>query len=345
PFVLLLLDYWPLGRFENMATFYQRVREKIPLFILAGASCAITFFVQQSSGVMEFGKGVALNWRIANAFVAYTGYIGKMFYPVRLAVLYPHPENTLPMWQLIVSLVILVAISAAVIYTSRKRKYLAVGWFWYLGTLVPVIGLVQVGPQAMADRYTYIPLIGIFIMIAWGAAELFAKWRYRKIILGTIATLLLVSMLICTRMQVRYWRNSSNLFERALEVNQNNPIIHNNMGVLLISQDKLDMAANHLQRALQAKPDYINAHYNLGNVFQLQGKLDDAISHYRRALKIYPENADVHNNLGSALQSQERFDEAISHYIQSLRIRPGDHRVESNLDMAMSLRNKSGKQK
>ncbi len=340
PFVLLLLDYWPLQRFKNTVELNGFVREKIPMFALASASCAVTFLAQQSSGVMEFGKGIALNWRVANAFVAYISYIIKMIYPVQLAVLYPHPENTLPMWQVIISLIILIGISAVVIFTARKRKYLAVGWFWYLGTLVPVIGLVQVGPQAVADRYTYIPLIGIFIIIAYGAVELFAKWRYRKLLLSITAAVLLVAMMICTRMQLRHWQNSSTLFKRALEVTQRNPIIHNNMGVLLISQNNLDEAADHLQQALEAEPDYVNAHYNLGNVFLLQEKLDDAITHYRQAIKIHPNDADAHNNLGSALQLQGKLDDAISHYLQALKIRPNDDRVKNNLNAAMAEKNK-----
>ncbi len=327
PFALLLLDYWPLGRFQSGKDMDRLVREKIPLFALAVVSCMITFAVQQRAGVMEFGKGIPLNFRVLNGLVAYISYIAKMVYPSGLAVLYPHPGESLQMWQPIISLLIFAGVSAGIIYSAQRHRFLLVGWLWYIGTLVPVIGLVQVGPQAMADRYTYLPSVGIFIIAAWGAAEILAKWRYKQKALAVTAVVVLAAMLICTRLQLRYWQNSVTLCERAISINEKNPLMHNNLGVALMSWGELDKAATHLSRAVQIVPDYENAYYNLGNVFHLQDNFDEAIVQYRRALELNPEDTDAHNNIGTALQLQGRVNEAIVHYRQAVKLRPKDTRL------------------
>ena len=279
PFVLLLLDYWPLGRFqwerqsgrkvspasEPIKVGYQKasasrlIAEKLPLFILVTVASVITFIVQQSAGAMKEAEHFPLHLRISNTLVSYLGYIIKTFYPTRLAVLYPFPLEGLAMWQPIVSFVVLAGITAGVVYAARRQPFLVVGWLWYAGTLVPVIGLVQVGEQSMADRYTYLPSIGIFIMVAWGAAELFARWHYRKITLRVLAGLLLAALVICTRAQVRHWQNDFALFRRAVEVTKNNYIMLNNYGVVLGEMDRHDDALVHFREALRVNPQYTKA--------------------------------------------------------------------------------------
>jgi hypothetical protein len=213
PFVLLLLDYWPLQRLRWNYTDWKLAVEKIPLFILAACSSVITLIIQRGTGAVIALERYPLDIRICNAIVSYPGYIAKMFYPVRLAILYPLQPYNIPRWQPIIYLLILIIITAA-IYAARRRGYLPVGWLWYVGTLIPVIGLVQVGSQAMADRYTYLPSIGIFIIVGWGAAELATKVPLRRIILGILGVTVVIAMLICTRLQLRYWRNSITVYER-----------------------------------------------------------------------------------------------------------------------------------
>ena len=340
PFVLLLLDYWPLGRLQagqvasdsnqqvqesanlrsQWRVFGRLVFEKVPFFVLSAAVSVVAFLVQKGQKTVMLN--LPLNFRIANGLVSYVSYIGKMVYPSRLACSYPLPTGGLPIWQPMVCFIVLVAVTAGVVYAARRRGYLAVGWLWYLGTLVPVIGLIQVGSHAMADRYTYLSLIGVFIMVAWGAAELAAKWRYGKIVLGVSAGIVLTAMLVCTRMQVRYWRNSVALFEHALEIASDNSLMQCGLGYTLESQGRLDEAISRYDQALKINPDYAQAHYNLGNALSSQGKLDEAIVHYREALRVEPDYVEAHNNLGNTLGSQGKFDEALAHFREAMRVRP-----------------------
>lgn len=310
PFVLLLLDYWPLGRFQwwyksktgalsqsksvssgghRPSSIWCLVVEKIPLFILVAGSGVVTFIVQQGTGAMRMWEGYPLNIRISNAVVSYLGYIIKMIYPTSLAPLYPHLGHSLPIWQPIVSFVALVGVSAVIIYIARRRRYLAVGWLWYLGTLVPVIGLIQVGVQAMADRYTYLPSIGVFIMVAWGAAELTTKWPYRKTGLGIMSVVVLAVLLMCTRTQVRYWKNSITLFEHTIEVTENNYAMHNNYGGTLCKSGQFEEAITHFKECLRINPNHPNAHYNLGLVLIQKGETETAITHLRTSLQLKPD--------------------------------------------------------
>ena len=328
PFVLLLLDYWPLGRFrrkwQNKGNFLQHseflksnyqelppwrlAAEKIPLLILSVILCVVTIATQKGGGALKGTEILPLGIRMANALVSYVSYIGKIIYPARLAVFYPHPAFNLPAWKPIVSLVVLVAISAAIVYFGRRRPYLIMGWLWYLGTLVPVIGIVQSGGQAMADRYTYLPAIGIFIMAAWGAPELFAQWRYRKIILGTAATILLTAMLICTHIQVRYWKNSLTLAGHALEVTKNNDIMHNSYGCALFEQNRFDEALSQFNSALKINPHNRLAHGNMGKVYAnmgvvyaQRGQSDLAVKYLTGAARLKPDDPDVLNDLAWVL--------------------------------------------
>jgi tetratricopeptide (TPR) repeat protein len=343
PFVLLLLDFYPLYRFHKSAdsnNSYQRpivfrlVLEKIPLFVLVVMSSAMTFYAQKHGGSVASLDTIPIQARIANALVSYVYYILKMIYPSKLAVLYPH-SVILPWWQVTGACLLLLSISFLAIRVIKQSPYFVVGWLWYLGTLVPVIGLVQVGSQSMADRYTYIPLIGIFIIIIWSIAEFVTRWNDKKIILPTIATAILFVFMTITFLQVGYWENSITLFEHTLEVTSNNRTAHNNLGLALQEQGRIDDAIKHYLEALRIKPDYEDAHNNLGLALQEQGRIDDAIKHYLEALRIKPDYEDAHSNLGVALREQGRIDDAIKHYLEALRIKPDLEEAHNNLGIAL----------
>ncbi|MDO9565133.1 MAG: tetratricopeptide repeat protein [Candidatus Desulfaltia sp.] len=337
PFVLLLLDCWPLGRFNyQWSLAYALVREKIPLFVLAAASGIVTFFVQQSGGAVRSLDVLPLFVRISNALVSYISYIVKMIMPHNLAVLYPHPGMP-PVWQVAGACLLLAFISFIAAKTFKRSPYFTVGWLWYLGTLVPVIGLVQVGSQSMADRYTYIPLTGIFIIIAWGVSDLAARWRYRykKEGLAAGSAIILSILMVTTWFQVGCWTNSITLFSHAINVTENNSVAHNNLGNALKDHGKLSEAIKHYTEALRIKPNHANAHNNLGNALADQGMISEAIKHYTEALRIKPNHAKAHNNLGNALADKGELSEAIKHYTEALRIKPDYADAYYNLGNAL----------
>lgn len=349
PFVLLLLDYWPLGRLQwhhqgekeilpqpestdtdrNRFSIARLIGEKIPLFILVAASSIVTYIAQQSAHAVVY---VPLKARIVHAAVSYLGYIMKMAYPTHLAVLYPYPDKARIDYMLL-----LLVISALVLWRAKQLRWLTVGWLWYIGTLIPVIGLIQVGDQAMADRYIYLPSIGIFIIVAWGVPELLAKWHYRKIALPAVAAVALAVLLMCTRMQVSHWKSDSTLFGHALEVTENNSVMHNRYAAALAKNGQIDEAIVHYKKALQIRPDYAEAYSNLGAAFSDQGKLDQAIIYYNKALSIKPTLAKTHKNLGYVLLGQNKLDEAVEHFIEALRIKPGYADAEQGLRDALNL--------
>jgi tetratricopeptide (TPR) repeat protein len=345
PFVLLLLDFYPLNRFkfqqiDGSANSRQRsialrlILEKIPLFVLVAMSSAITFYAQKHGGALKSLGSFSLKARIANALVSYTSYIGKMVYPSKLTVLYPHP-GMLPWWKIAGACLLLVSISFLAIRVVKQSPYFAVGWLWYIGTLVPVIGLVQVGIQSMADRYTYVPFIGIFIIIAWGVPELVAHWRHREIWLATLATVFLSILIVVTWKQVQYWENGVTLFKHTLKHTSNNYKIHNALGGELYNQGRTTEAIEHYLQALRIKPDYAKAYNNLGNVFNNQGRTQKAVENYLQALRIKPDYVEAHNNLGVAMEKQGRIKEAVEHYLEALRIKPDYASAHYNLGNAL----------
>lgn len=336
PFVLLLLDYWPLGRFQlehRLQSSWRLIIEKVPLLVLSAASSTVAYIAQQSGGAMELGERYPLSIRLSNAAVSYIAYIGKLIYPSRLAVLYPYLGDSLPLWQPIVSLLILAAISAGVIYSARR--YLVTGWFWYIGTLVPVIGLVQIGNQMMADRYTYLPSIGIFIIAAWGADELAARWRYRKTILGICAGIALAALSVCTLLQIRYWRNSTALYERAISVTENNYIMHSNYGTSLSEEGRDDEALKQLSIALQINPRYYYAHYGIGTVLLKQGKFAEAIECFNKAIRFKPDYHKAYSDMGKALSKLGKINQAIECWKKALSLRPDYYPASYNMGEAM----------
>jgi tetratricopeptide (TPR) repeat protein len=350
PFVLLLLDYWPLCRF-NLArlrsdnkethttkiTGFQRspvlrlVLEKIPFLLLSAVCIYLSSLSIQRFGIVISTASVTMKLRIANALVSYVSYIKKMVWPHNLAVFYPYPQ-TLPLWQTVGAGLLLLCISFLVLRAVRSKPYLAVGWVWYMGTLVPAIGLVQAGLwPAIADRFTYVPLIGLFIVIAWGIPDLVVGWRFRNKGLAVIAATLFPILMATTWLQIRHWQNGVTLFTHNLNVTHNNNLAHNELGNALKQQGKFEKAMFHYSKALQINPNYAEAHNNLGYTLIRQKDYQDAIYHYSEALRIKPTYAEAHNNLGTALLYQGNDKEAIYHYYEALRINPNYAGVYYNL--------------
>ncbi len=354
PFVLLLMDYWPLARLQIeqsrgahipqsrkfKPTGYQRavvlrlIREKTPFFTLAAVSGVVTFLVQQRGGSVASLANLPIDVRIANAMVSYVSYIGKMIWPRRLAVFYSH-EGILPMWQVAGAILFLVCVSVLVIRAARRCPYLTGGWLWYLGTLVPVIGLVQVGAQSMADRYTYVPLIGLFIIIVWSVAELAARWSYRRLVLATSTGIVLLTLMVCTLMQVSHWRNCISLFKHTLDVTGDNYVAHTSVGVALAGQGRLKKAVAHYSEALKIAPDLAITHNNLALALAELGRLEEAVTHFCQAVRIKPDYAEAHNNLGTVLHRLGRLEDAVAHYSEALRIEPDHTNARRNLSLAM----------
>jgi tetratricopeptide (TPR) repeat protein len=341
PFLLLLLDYWPLNRFvpqtikasgrqshkfapapNKRRILYQILIEKIPFFALSVVSSVITLFVQQSSGAVIDFNILPLHSRVANAFLSYAKYIGKMFWPENLAVLYPLDADSFASWQVAMCVLLLLVISIFVIRFGRNQKYLPVGWFWFVGTLVPVIGFVQVGIQALADRYTYISYTGLFIMIAWGLPELLSKWPQRKIALGLSMVIVLTTLGICTHQQVSYWNNSFTLFSHAIEVTQNNYVAYNSCGAVYDRLGRYQDAIEAYKQAICIKPNYAKAHNNLGVAYGRLGRHQEAIDAHKQAIRIKPDYAEAHYSLGVAYGSLGRYQEAIEAYKQAILIKP-----------------------
>ncbi len=378
PIVMILLDYWPLGRLgsrkaephlpdpmpgrsekrqqktrlkkgaqqKNVSpTNIQKVtekkiagiiplwqlQEKIPFFIVSAAFTIITLYAQYKP---DF-KGFSLSSRIANAPVSFVTYLGKTFWPYDLAVFYPFSDQ-LPVWQVLGAALLILIISAAVIVTVKRLPYLFVGWFWYAITLLPVIGIVQVGKHAMADRYTYIPLIGISIMLVWGIPLLIKREEIRKTILFPVGVICIAILSFLTWQQCGYWKNSTILFNHALQVTKENYMAHTNLGVALAAERKNEEAIEHYEAALRIKYNDDTVHYNLGNVLYRLGRTEETLHHYQEAVRINPNYSKAHNNLGLILTNQNKYEEAIYHYRQALRINPGDPGFYLNLGVAQA---------
>jgi Flp pilus assembly protein TadD len=320
PFVLLLSDYWPLDRIRNLKNV---VFEKIPFFLLSAVSSIITYIAQQKGGAVAV---VHLNERLTNALCSYLAYIGKMFWPSGLAVLYPQPAEGIPAYKVILCAIALVLVTILIISFGRRHKYLIVGWLLFLGTLVPVIGIIQVGSQSMADRYTYIPLIGLFIIIAFAAADLFQKMPFRKIVLATLAGAILSACTIVTSIQLRYWKNSISLFEHTIAVTKDNAVIYNSYASVIGPLGRYDEAAKYLTEAVRLMPNSPEAHYNLGNALRNLGNFDEAIKHYNIVLKLDHGYTSAHYALGLTLADKGDYDAAIEQYKICLKPDAGPER-------------------
>jgi len=323
PFALLLFDIWPLRRIQRGGVRWPRLLwEKVPLMALAAGAAAITYSIQGSSGA--FILILPLATRLKNALNTYLIYLLQTLRPVRLAAIYPYPTS-IATWPAVVALVILLAVSALVIYAwwRKKRPYYAVGWFWYVGTLVPVIGLVQVGFQSHADRYTYIPLIGFSIMLAWGAVDAVEKWPWIRTAIIPVAIFSCLLCMVAASAQAAYWRDTETLFKHALAVTQDNWVAHNNLGQELKAQGRCAEAIPHFESVIRLRPDYSNAKNYLSYCLVKIGRATDAVSPLEQLVRDKPEAVDAHLDLGEALSRiPGRELEAIPHLQAALRARP-----------------------
>jgi tetratricopeptide (TPR) repeat protein len=343
PFVLLLLDVWPLRRMAGEASVIRRrVVEKLPLLALSAASVAITLVAQKGGGAMRASEIWPLGHRLANALVAYVAYLWKTVWPTGLACFYPHPAavnaaGSWMRWAVVAGLLLAMATGGAAV-AMRRRPHVAVGWFWFLGTLVPVIGIVQVGSQAMADRYTYLPLIGIYIVVAWTMSEWIEGSKRLRTFLVPVVAIVLVTFAALTWFQVGHWKNGQALFEHALGVTRDNYVAHNNLGSLFESRGDLEQAATQFEWALRIRPDFPPAHNNFGLVLTKQGDPPRAIEHFERAVGLDPGYAEAHNNLGAAFQRQGNSARAAEHFERAVSLDPDHAEAHNNLGIILERR-------
>jgi lipoprotein NlpI len=366
PFVLLLLDYWPLQRFQEIkpnhevqtevfqsvtsdkqkkkskkkqavketlevkkpadpeykwSLIYPLLWEKVPLFVLAILSSIVTFIAQQKGGAVKTFESLPLVVRIGNTFVSYITYIGKMIWPSNLAVFYPYPKFLVP-WQVLGSVFLFIAITLIVIWRAKKFPYLATGWLWYIGTVVPVIGIVQAGTQVIADRYTYIPLIGLFIMVTWGVPDLLEKWKYREKILLTSSALSILCLSIITWTQVGYWQNSITLYDHTLKVTDNNYLAYDNRGSAYDELGNHRQAIEDCNRAIEIRPGYADAYIDRGNAYDELGNHRQAIKDFSRAIEIIPGYPEAYYNRGNGYFGLGNYKQAIENYSRAIEIRP-----------------------
>ncbi len=324
PFVMLLLDYWPLGRLSSPAQHQQKpvmplLREKMPFFLLSAGSGVITFLAQEHGGAVVKTDIIPIEMRLLNTCVSYAWYLGKCFWPVDLAPFYPYPK-TLTLESALAAGLVILAVAIAVVWLARRAPYLLVGWFWFLITLVPVIGLIQVGSQSRADRYTYVPIVGLFIMVTWGVSNLMSRWRYGQAALVGAGASILAASALATHFQVQYWRNGVTAFERAVTVSpDDNALGYHNLGTALSMQGNQREAIARFQQSLRLRQDYPEAYYSIGNALGVQGRLDEAVANYRHAIQLRPDYEEAHYSQGKALALQGRWSEAEASFRNALR--------------------------
>lgn len=386
PFVLLLLDVWPLRRIVlwrdgrrlisagDGPVAMRLVREKLPLIAIAAVSSVVTVIVQRRWGAVGNLTAYPLVLRLENAVVNYLAYIGKMVWPARLSAFYPYRQSV-SVWAFATAALVLIAVTVAVVRGSRNRPYLLVGWLWYLGTLTPVIGVVQVGLQSMADRYTYVPLVGLFIIVAWGAADLAERWLSQRAVLPATAAVVLGALAITARAQVETWRNSLALWQHAVDATSGNAYAQYNLGVVLVQAGRVDEGISRFREALRIDPTYPDVHIDLGNALNARGAFDeavaefatvvrlrpdyaeariaygnllrsrgrnsDAIVQYREAVRLNPALASAHNELGNALTSDGQFADAMAEYAQAVRLAPDFAEAHNNVGAALARAGKS----
>lgn len=386
PVIMLLLDFWPLNRFRHEKSLLPQppwlsgpsvwlplVKEKIPFFVCSLGASIVTIYAQHKGGAIRGIDSLPLWLRIENATTAYVKYIVKMIWPRNLAAYYHFPLQ-IPLWEVVGSLLVFIALTLAAVWLCKRQPHLFVGWFWFLVTMLPVIGLVQVGSQAMADRYTYIPLVGLFIATAWGGASLFAKFPQQQIILALLASILILTSTVLTWQQLKYWRNSIALFEHVTQVTDNNFPAHNNLGVALYKEGRISEAIIQYRTAINIEPNYGGAHKNLGialykigdvgtavdelikaitirnnnvdDYMQLASNLvrenhtDEAIKVYKNLLNHYPDNLEAQNNIGVIYYKEQNYEMAIKQFEKILSKHPGNFDARYNLDLALEKMNR-----
>ena len=370
PLVMLLLDYWPLGRMQTAECRMQNVAasdthhappvlrsstaeggrttphvsrftfhvsllfEKLPFFALVAVVSAVTLVAQKHGGAVMATKGLPVDARVSNALISYGRYLGKLFWPTDLAVYYPHPGQW-PLGTLVLAGGLILGMSVLLFVMRRRSPVLLVGWLWFLATLVPVIGLVQVGGQAMADRYTYLPSLGVLILAVWGACELTRGWRYQVMASSAAGAVAIAVCLALTRQQIGYWQENETLFRHALQVTQNNQIAHKSLGDALDQKGQTDEAIGQYQEAVRVKPTYADAHNNLGNTLLKKGQPDAAISRFQEAIRLKPDYPEAYNNFGNALIKKGQPGDAIRQYQEAIRLKPDDANTHYNLGNAL----------
>jgi tetratricopeptide (TPR) repeat protein len=335
PLLLLLLDYWPLQRFSEIRAT-RLLAEKLPFMALSIVSCVITLRVQGAGGSIAALSEVPVGARIANALVSYLRYLGKTFWPADLAILYPYVHDW-PAPLVISAALFMVAVSGAAFALARRMPSFVVGWLWYVVALVPVIGLVQVGEQSMADRYTYLPLVGVFLVFAWGGAQLMQRRQNpMRTVVPALAVAVLVLCLLGTRHQLPFWRNNVALFERAVKVTENNGSAHKNLGGALVQLNRLDEAVRHYETAIAINPADASAHSDLGTALARMGRVNEAVEHFHAAIQLKPNDADLHFNLGNAWMGAGQAQDAAQAHQRALDLDPVHARAHHNLAITLS---------
>jgi protein O-mannosyl-transferase len=349
PFVLLLLDYWPLRRLEWQPAdgigrlakaWVPLIREKLPLFCLVVISMVVTYLAQSYGGTQAL-VDAPFPLRVSNAIASYAKYLLLTVWPSDLGVYYPLSPGGVPVWQLAIAIVLLLALTAIAIREAKKRPYLIVGWFWFLGTLIPVIGLVQVGVGfAMADRYHYVPSIGLFVAIVFGLSDLANAWRIGRVTIAAACAIVLLILGSLTGIQASRWRDSLTLFERTLSVTSDNALIQNQMGTVLNRQGKHAEAIPYFAEALRIKPDYFHALANMGRVLGQQGNGAEAIGFYQRALKVRPDSVKAHMQLALVLVKEEKGDEALQQFYEAMKLASNNPDIRTNLGLMLARQGK-----
>jgi tetratricopeptide (TPR) repeat protein len=342
PFVLLLLDYWPLRRWMPDTSFLKRgatlLLEKLPLIAMSAASCALTYVAQLGGKPLEDGVWMTRPARLANAIVSYVRYLGKLFWPENLAALYPNPAQIgrpfWSSWQAAAAAAILIVISALAIVLCRKRPYFIVGWLWFVGTMIPVIGLIQIGRHSMADRYAYIPFIGLYVIVAWAGADLATRWRLRWVV-ATVAAVAIGICAILTFHQAAVWRDSITLFQHAANVTRDNWLMHNNLAGILKNQGRNDEAMAEVNKALAIYPESASLHSVLGELWFKKSEWFKAQEELEKAIALNANLASAHRNLGIVFSRRSQMDRAISELETAVRLDPDD--VESRKALAITL--------
>ena len=342
PFVLLLLDWWPLGRMNGgKACLARLVGEKVPLFLQSAAGCVITFMVQNENNAMPSLSAMPLVDRLANATVSYASYLGKTFWPEGLSIFYPY-HGPPSFGYLLSALTLLVLITVISVMYTKQRPYLLVGWLWYLGTLVPVIGFVQVGSQAMADRFTYLPLIGVFIMVAWAGKDLLENSRRGKAIGGIVSVVMVVVLIVLTQIQVGYWKDTATLFDYALQNTERNYMAHEILGEVMTAVGDIAGAEKHYREAIRIRPLFKQANSGLGHLMMIQGKQDEASRLLEKALQVDPTFAPALKNLGDVRMRQRRLKDAIPLYRKAVLLYKEDPELFNNYGVALFFKGEKG---